>query len=156
MTTNQQEPVPSDLLVRAWTCPTCGRSFQRTGQSHVCATTTVEDHLQGHPPAVVALFHAFAEVIQAAGPAAYAPVKGQVGFRGRQRIFAGVKLTRRGLEGYLDLPRRVDSPRFRHIAPYTRRLFVHHFVLTSADQLDAEFSGWVRESYQVGEGITLP
>ena len=93
--------------------------------------------------------------VQAAGPAEYAPVKGQVGFRGQHRIFAGVKLTRRGLEGYLDLPRQVESPRFRHIAPYTRRLFVHHFVLTSADQLDTEFSGWVREAYLVGEGITM-
>ena len=152
--TGNQQPVPSDPTGRAWTCPTCGRSFQRTGQSHVCSTTTVEDHLRGQLPETVALFHAFAELIQAAGPAEYAPVKGQVGFRGQQRIFAGVKLTKRGLEGYLDLPRRVESPRFRNVSPYTHRLFVHHFVLTSIDQLDAEFSGWVREAYQVGEGIT--
>lgn len=154
MTINQHYSGPSDPEERAWTCPTCGRSFQHTGQTHVCSTTTVEDHLRDQPPAVVALFHAFAQMIQAAGPAAYAPVKGQVGFRGQHRIFAGVKLTRRGLEGYLDLPRRVESPRFRRVSPYTRRLFVHHFVLTSADQLDAEFSGWVREAYLVGEGIT--
>ena len=154
MPTTKQEPFPSNPSGPAWTCPTCGRTFQRAGQTHVCSTTTVEDHLQGKPPAVVALFHAFAETVQAAGPAAYAPVKGQVGFRGRKRIFAGVKLTQRGLEGYLDLPRRVDSPRFRQVSPYTHHLFVHHFVLTSADQLDAEFSEWVREAYQVGEGIT--
>jgi hypothetical protein len=115
---------------------------------------TVEDHLRDKPPAVVALFHAFAQTVQGAGPADYAPVKGQVGFRGRKRIFAGVKLTRRGLEGYLDLPRRVESPRFRRISPYTRRLYVHHFLLTDPDQLDAEFSGWINEAYQVGEGIT--
>jgi Domain of unknown function (DUF5655) len=150
----RQEPFPSDKPAPAWTCPTCGRSFQRTGQSHVCGTVTVEDHLKGKPRAVVALFHAFAKTVQAAGPAACAPVKGQVGFRGQKRIFAGVKLTSRGLEGYLDLPRRVDSPRFRRISPYTRRLYVHYFLLTDADQLDAEFSSWVQEAYQVGEGIT--
>ena len=154
MTIKEHQLVPSDTSGRAWTCPTCGRSFQRTGQTHVCSTTTVEDHLRDQPPEVVALFHAFAQVIQAAGPIAYAPVKGQIGFRGQHRIFAGVKLTRRGLEGYLDLPRRVESARFRRVSPYTRRLFVHHFVLTSVDQLDAEFGGWVQEAYLVGEGIT--
>ena len=142
----------SDASPSAWTCPTCGRSFQRTGQTHVCGTTTVEDHLEGKPPAVVALFHAFDQAIAAMGPADYAPVKGQVGFRGQKRIFAGVKLTTRGLEGYLDLPRRVDSSRFRRVSPYTKRLFVHHFVLTDVDHLDTEFRGWIREAFEVGEG----
>lgn len=103
---------------------------------------------------MVALFHAFAQAVQAAGPVAYAPVKGQVGFRGQKRIFAGVKLAKRGLEGCLDLPRRVDSPRFRRIAPYTKRLFVHYFVLTDVNQLDPEFKGWIDEAYQVGEEKT--
>lgn len=77
-----------------------------------------------------------------------------MGFRGQKRIFAGVRLTKRGLEGYLDLPRSVESLRFRNVAPYTRRLFVHHFVLESIEQLDAEFIGWIREAYWVGQGIT--
>ena len=66
------------------------------------------------------------------------------------------KLTTRGLEGYLDLPRRVESPRFRRIAPYTQRLFVHYFVLTDRRQLDAEFSGWIHEAYHVGPGSVVP
>lgn len=152
MTNAKREVFPSEHSTGAWNCPTCGRSFQRAGQTHVCGTTTVEDHLQDKPPTVIALFHAFAQAVQAAGPAEYAPVKGQVGFRGQKRIFAGVKLTKRGLEGYLDLPRRVESPRFRRISTYTKHLFVHYFVLTDADQLDAEFSGWIREAYQVGAG----
>lgn len=136
-----------------WTCPTCGRNFHRSGQSHVCDTTTVEDHLRGKDPTVVALFRAFARAVQDAGTYEYSPIKAQVGFRGQKRIFAGVRLTKRGLEGYLDLPRRVDSSRFRRVSPYTQRLFVHHFVLTAADQLDAEFIGWIQEAYQVGQGI---
>jgi len=112
----------------------------------------VENHLQGKPPATTALFHAFAHVIQAAGPVVLAPVKAPVGFRRQKRIFAGVKLTTRGLEGYLDLPRRVESPRFRRISPYMKRLFVHYFVLTDVNQLGEEFSSWLREAYRVGMG----
>jgi hypothetical protein len=149
---NKTGPSSPSLLV--WTCPTCGRSFQRTGQTHVCDTTTVEYHLRDKDPVAVALFHAFAQAVQDAGPYEYSPIKAQVGFRGQKRIFAGVRLTKRGLEGYLDLPRKVESSRFRNVSPYTRRLFVHHFVLTSADQLDAEFIGWIQEAYQVGQGFT--
>lgn len=155
MTDSSSETRPSSSSSLVWTCPACGRSFQRTGQSHVCDTTTVEDHLRDKNPVAVTLFHAFALAVQDAGPYEYSPIKAQVGFRGQKRIFAGVRLTKRGLEGYLDLPRRVESSRFRNVSPYTRRLFVHHFVLTAAEQLDAEFIGWIREAYQVGQGFTL-
>ena len=153
MTGPGKKTLSSSPPVLAWTCPTCGRRFHRAGQTHVCDTTTVEDHLRDRDPAVVALFHAFVRAVQDAGPFEYSPIKAQIGFRGQKRIFAGVRLTRQGLEGYLDLPRSVDSSRFRNVAPYTRRLFVHHFVLMSLDQLDAEFTGWIHEAYQVGQGL---
>ena len=156
MTDPSKKTGPSSPSLLVWTCPICGRSFHRTKQSHVCDTKTVEDHLRDKDPAVVALFHAFVQAVGDTGPYAYAPIKAQVGLRGHQRIFAGVSLTKRGLEGYLDLPRRVDSSRFRRVSPYTRRLFVHHFVLTAVDQLDAEFIGWIEEAYQVGQGLTTP
>jgi hypothetical protein len=154
MTDQSNKIPPSPPSVLAWTCPTCGRSFRRNRQPHVCDTTTVEDHLQGRDPAVVALFQSFAQAVADAGPSTYSPIKAQVGFQGQQRIFAGVRLTKRGLEGYLDLPRCVKSDRFRRVSPNTHRLFVHHFVLISADQLDAEFLGWIKEAYQVGQGLT--
>lgn len=153
MANPSKNTLPSSPSLPTWTCPTCGRTFHRAGQTHVCDTTTVEDHLRDKDPAVVALFHAFAQAVQDAGPFEYAPIRAQVGFRGHKRIFAGVRLTTRGLAGYLDLPRSVESSRFSRVSPYTRRLFVHHFVMTSVDHLDAEFSGWIHEAYQVGQGI---
>lgn len=153
MTGQGKKTLPSTSASLAWTCPSCGRRFHRAGQTHVCDTTTVEDHLRDRDPAVIALFHAFTQAVQDAGPFEYSPIKAQVGFRGHKRIFAGVRLTERGLEGYLDLARSVESARFRNVAPYTRRLFVHHFVLTSVDQLDAEFVGWIQEAHQVGHGL---
>jgi hypothetical protein len=138
----------------SWTCPQCGRRFARTNQQHVCDTTTLEDHLRGKPGHVLDLFQRFAAHVQACGPFEYAPIRRQVGFR-VNRIFAGVQLTDGGLRGYLDLPRRVDRPPFHHVSPYTKRLFVHHFAISSADELDEQFAGWVREAYEVGEGRHL-
>ena len=137
-----------------WSCPQCGRRFARVKQRHVCDTTTLEDHLEGKSPHVVDLFHRFAALVQACGPFEYAPIRRQVGFQ-VNRIFAGVRLMDEGLGGYLDLPRRVEGLRFQQVAPYTKRLFVHHFMITSPEELDEEFAGWVCEAYAVGEGKHL-
>jgi hypothetical protein len=136
----------------SWTCPECGRSFARTKQTHVCGTWTVEEHLEGADERALDLFRRFVGIVEAEGEFEFAPTKRQIGVRGTRRIFAGVRLTERGLEGYLDLPRVVESPRFRHVSPYTKTLSVHHFVLEQPEQLDDEFAEWVRESHAVGRG----
>jgi len=113
---------------------------------------TVEDHLHGKPDAVVALYRRFVALVQACGPFEYAVSKTAITFKGSRRGFAGAKPTAHGLDGYLDLQRRVEDPRIRRASPYTKRLVVHQFRITRLEQLDVEFAGWVREAYQVGQG----
>jgi Domain of unknown function (DUF5655) len=116
---------------------------------------TVEDHLRGKPATVVVLYRRFVELVQACGPFEYAVSKTAITFKGRRRGFAGAKPTAHGLDGYLDLQRRVEDPRIRRAAPYTKRLLVHQFRISAPEQLDEEFGGWVREAYQVGQGEHL-
>jgi hypothetical protein len=117
---------------------------------------TVEDHLRGKPPAVIALYRRFVELVQACGPFEYTisktASKTAIGFKGSRRGFAGAKPKAGSLDGYLDLQRRVEDPRIRRAAPYTKRLVVHQFRISTPEQLDEEFAGWVREAYQVGQG----
>jgi hypothetical protein len=113
---------------------------------------TVQDHLRGKTPAVIALYQRFVELVEACGPFEYSVSKTAITFKGSRRGFAGAKPTSRSLDGYLDLQRRVEDPRIRTASPYTKRLFVHQYRVTAADQLDDEFAGWVREAYEVGQG----
>ena len=136
----------------SWTCPKCGRSFARTKQSHRCGTWTVEQHLEGADERALDLYRRFVAIVEASGPYELAPTARQIGIRGSRRIFAGVKLTKRGLEGYLDLPRQVESPVFHHVSPYTKKLSVHRFVVERPEQLEGEFADYVRESHAVGRG----
>ena len=98
------------------------------------------------------IYDRFVERLGELGPFEYAPTRRQIGFQ-VNRIFAGVHLTERGLEGYLDIAREVESDRFLRVSPYTKRLWVHHFVLTSEDEVDDEFAGWLGEAYEVGWGL---
>jgi Domain of unknown function (DUF5655) len=116
---------------------------------------TVEDHLRDKPPAVVALYQRFVELLQACGPFEYAVSKTAITFKGSRRGFAGAKPKAHGLDGYLDLQRHVEDPRIRRASPYTKRLVVHQFRVSAPEQLDGEFAGWVREAYQVGQGEHL-
>jgi hypothetical protein len=116
---------------------------------------TVERHLLGKPPEVVALYHCFIELAGACGPFAYSVTKTAITLKGARRGFAGAKPRERTLGGYLDLQRRVEDPRITSSSPYTRRLYVHQFRLHALGQLDEQFAGWLREAYQVGAGAHL-
>jgi hypothetical protein len=117
---------------------------------------TVEDHLRGHDPRHVELFRAVEAAVLACGPVGYAVSRTTVTFTGPRRGFAGARPTRYGVRGYLDLMHRLDDdPRIGSIAPYTARLFVHAFRLTSLAEVDDTFRGWVAEAYAVGQGAHL-
>jgi Domain of unknown function (DUF5655) len=116
---------------------------------------TVEDHLAGKPADIVAMYERFVGLVQECGPFSYRVTKTAITLKGSRRGFAGAKPTRRSLDGYLDLQRELRDPRIRRVSPYTKRLFVHQFRVTTLDQLDQEFAGWVREAYDVGAGAHM-
>jgi hypothetical protein len=121
----------------------------------VCQTWSVEELLRDLPSASLTLYHHFVALMTACGPFDYAVTKQNIGFRGSRRIFAGVLPSADGLHGYLDLTHPVDDSRFARVSPYTKRLFVHTFHITSEAQLDQEWAAWVCEAYAVGQGHHL-
>jgi Domain of unknown function (DUF5655) len=116
---------------------------------------TVDDHLAGQPEDSIALYRQFVQLVEACGPFHYAVSKTSITFKGARRGFAGCRPDKNGIRGYLDLQRAVEDPRISNVTPYTSRLFVHHYRISTPDQLDDEFAGWVREAYAVGAGAHL-
>ena len=116
---------------------------------------TVERHLIGKPPEIVALYQRFIELAGACGPFIYSVTKTAITLKGVRRGFAGAKPRADALGGYLDLQRRVDDPRITSSSPYTKRLYVHQFRVRALSELDDEFAGWIHEAYQVGGGAHM-
>ena len=116
---------------------------------------TVERHLQDKPEHVAALYRRFIELAEACGPFQYAVAKTAISLKGSRRGFAGASPKKASLDGYFDLQRRVEDARIRRSSPYTKRLFVHQFRIVALAELDAEFAGWLREAYAVGDGAHL-
>ncbi len=101
---------------------------------------------------MVALYRRFVTMVESCGPFTSAVSKTAITFKGARRGFAGAKPKQRSLDGFFDLQREVADPRILRCSPYTNRLFVHQFRVSSLDQLDEQFAGWVREAYEVGSG----
>ena len=116
---------------------------------------TVDRHLLDKPDGVVALYDRFIELVGACGPFTYSVTKTAITLKGSRRGFAGLKPRSTSLDGYLDLERCIEDPRIRRSGPYTKRLFVHQFRIVALAELDAEFAGWLREAYAVGDGAHL-
>jgi hypothetical protein len=116
---------------------------------------TVERHLAGRPKEIVELYRKFIAMVERSGSFTYSVSKTAITLKGSRRGFAGAKPKDRWLDGYLDLQRRVNDPRIRNSSPYTKRLFVHQFRVTRADELDDEFATWIQEAYRVGAGQHL-
>jgi hypothetical protein len=116
---------------------------------------TVERHLSGKSDAVVELYRRFIAQVEACGPFTYAVTKSAIALKGSRRGFAGAKPKQRTLDGFLDLQHVVHDSRILRSSPYTKRLYVHQFRVSSIADLDDEFASWVQEAYDVGAGAHL-
>ncbi len=132
-----------------WTCPRCGRQFVNRNQPHSCGRYTVEAHLEGKSPHVVALYERLATLARACGPILLAPAKTRIGFQVRM-IFAAVTLRQNELRAHVVLARRLENPRFTRIESLSPRSHVHHFRIHSLDELDDEVAAWLCEAYRWG------
>jgi hypothetical protein len=117
---------------------------------------TVERKLAEGDEAGRALYAMFIDLLDRCGPYTVHPSKTSITFKGSRRGFAGAHPKKSYLVGYLDLQRLLTGdPRITSGEPYTKRLFVHHFRITDADQLDDKFAGWLEEAYAVGNGAHM-
>jgi Domain of unknown function (DUF5655) len=133
-----------------WRCAKCGRRFANRNQSHACGRHNLDDHFEGKPPEIRALFDTVVAAIRKIGPVRIIPEKTRIAFQVRMS-FAQITPKTKWLDGHVVLARRSDDPRFRTVQTISRRNHVHTFRLTSPSEIDAEFRTWLTEAYQVGE-----
>jgi hypothetical protein len=133
-----------------WRCEQCGRTFANRNQTHACGRHRLEDHFEGRPPEVRALFDAFLAALEEIGPITVLPQKTRIAFHVRMS-FAQVTPRRGGLDGHLVLARRIDDPWFLEVRTFSPRNHLHRFRITRVEEIDARMRGWMREAYAVGE-----
>ena len=116
----------------------------------------IGQHMQHGTPNSRALYDRFVAILDTIGPYTTHPAKTTITFKGTRRGFCGAHPKNDSLHGYFYLTRALaPDPRLRSVTPYTKRLFVHQFRVSTLDELDETFAGWLREAYRVGQGEHL-
>jgi hypothetical protein len=116
--------------------------------SHSCGRYTLGSHFTGKPEAA-RLFAALRAFVARVGPATCYAEKTRIVFQARGRFLAVVP-RRRWLACHLWMKRERDHPLYHRVDCLAGRDYVHHFRLSSVEELDREFLEQVRESYAVG------
>jgi hypothetical protein len=132
-----------------WKCRKCGRLFANRNQFHFCTRITVRQYLKGKTPRALLLYRKFVKLVRRCGPVIIFANKTRIGFQVRM-AFADVLLKKNWLDAYVILAQRLENPRFTKIETLSPRNHIHYFRIRSADELDGEVLGWLREAYRVG------
>jgi hypothetical protein len=101
------------------------------------------------------MFRRFVDMARASGPVIFELQNGPVVLRGSRRIFAGVRVHDHGLEGRLNLMRRVEDRRLVKVETNAETLVSYRYSVTSISDLDNEFQRWLDEAHAVGDGAHL-
>ena len=143
------------MTAELWCCPTCGRTFANRNQLHTCAALgELDRHFAGRDVVVRQTFEAVLSVVVALGPVEVLAEKSRIALHVRMS-FAAFTPRRHTLPGHLVLARRVESARWDRIQTFSPRNVLHAFTLTGPREVDAEFAGWLAESYDVGAQLHL-
>lgn len=135
---------------RSWRCPRCGRSLARRNQSHFCGSPRdLAAHLDGKPPGLKLLFAHLLEEIRACGPVTVLSERTRIAFRSGV-AFMAVTVRQAALVGHLVLPEKRRHPRFLRVDTLAPGSHVHHFRLTTSDEIDPEFVDSINTAYAVG------
>ena len=133
-----------------WQCPKCRRRFANRNQQHACGRHTLAAYLKGKDPTMVALYEELAALIRKCGPLTLEATKSRIQFKVRM-TFASLDIKKRWLDVGLIFAKRVEHPRFTGIWSVSPRNHLHTLRIASADDLNDQLAGWLRQAYAVGE-----
>lgn len=131
----------------AWTCPECGRSFRRAGQSHECAPALeLEEYFATGPSWERPIFEAVLAHLESLGPMTVEPVSVGI-FIKSNGSFVELRPKTKWVTLSFPLARRLQTARTSR-KPIASGQKIFHFVnLTSPGEVDEELRGWLTESF---------
>jgi hypothetical protein len=113
----------------------------------------IKQHMENGTDNSRALYDRFVQILDGIGTYTTHPAKSTITFKETRRGFCGAHPKKDNLIGYFDLTRAIESDaRIRSVSAYTQKLFVHQFRISSIEEIDETFQGWIREAYDVGAG----
>ena len=135
-----------------WRCPTCGRSFLRTRQTHSCRVVAVEDHFRSKGEARALFGRLLAAVEEAVGPCEVVALPCCLRLSSGADFLA-VLPRRDRLEIRFALEEVLAHPRISASARISAAAVKHSVPIVSAEDIDDELLSWIRRAQALAAGV---
>lgn len=133
-----------------WTCPSCGRQFANTNQTHSCGDPGLDAILAGHDEKIAAIYETVTAALAEAGEFRTHPQKTRIAFITRM-TFASVRLARSWVDLSLILPSAISDHRIRRIDMYGPTSLAHEVRLHRPEDVDDDVTSWLSRARRRGD-----
>jgi hypothetical protein len=131
----------------SWSCPACGREFQKQ-RAHVCAPALSEEqYFAGRPAYEREVYRAVREHLESVGPVIVEFVNVGIFFKAKRNVVE-LRPKTRWIDVGFGLRRPLSHPRITRTTRDQRNGQAWHGVrVTSAADIDAQLREWITGSY---------
>jgi hypothetical protein len=131
-----------------WTCPNCGRIFEKFSQPHSCKRVPLEDHFRNKILAKELFENVVAEIHKKIGPCKIISLPCCVHLFGTYDFLAALP-KKNSLEIRFALHHELQCSRIIQRVPLSATGVKNCMHIFSKTDVDEELLGWVRESYHL-------
>lgn len=138
-------------VVKLWTCPQCGRQFERRNQSHSCRPFALEKHFEKKPYGKM-LYEQLRQTLQKqVGDFKVESLECCIHFVSTS-TFVAVKIFKDKIRIDFTLSRSVKSARFHQAVQMSVHRFLYYVDIKTPVEIDDELVQWLQEAYDKPKG----
>lgn len=128
-------------MTKQWTCPKCGRIFEKKNQVHSCTVYPLKNHFKGKEKVVVPLFRKLkTRIKKEIGQIRIISLPCCIHLFGTYD-FAAVYALKDKIRIHFALDYKLDSPRIDKSSKYSASRFMYSLDIESKDEIDKELIG---------------
>jgi len=131
-----------------WTCPNCGRIFNKVRQPHSCQKIPLGQHFKNKNRAKELFDHLVKQINAKIGKCQIISIPCCVHLFGNYDFLAALPKKDR-LEIRFALDRKLDTPRLKQSVPMSTKIFKNCFDITTTKEIDRELIKWLNEAYHL-------
>jgi len=138
--------LPVNSKKKLWTCPECGRKFEREGQPHSCKIIPFDKHFEGKPYGKELYEKLKDALIQKIGFFKLESLECCIHFFSTF-TFAAVKIYKEKIRLDFTLSRKLESERIIQSVKMSPNRYLHYIEITNENEIDEELMKWLTEAY---------
>jgi hypothetical protein len=131
-----------------WTCPKCGRIFDKKSQPHSCQKIPLKQHFKNKDKAKELFDHLVMQIDAKIGKFQTISIPCCIHLFGNYDFLAALPKKDK-LEIRFNLDRKLNTPKLKQAVPVTTKLFKNCINLNTKKDIDRELLKWLLETYHL-------